>query len=84
MCNTHKPHQERQPWSSAPRSRRSAQNARHVAAARPAKPLRGASRRRATEPAARQIKAWARLNGYEVADRGRVPGRIRDAYNEAH
>jgi hypothetical protein len=45
----------------------------YVAAARPAKPPRGARRRRATDPDARQIKAWARENGYEVADRGRVP-----------
>jgi hypothetical protein len=58
--------------------------AAYVAAARPVKPLRGARRRRASEPAAGQIKGWARENGYRVADRGRVPGRIRDAYNAAH
>ncbi|TCN29264.1 Lsr2 protein [Kribbella orskensis] len=56
----------------------------YVAAARPVKPPRGARRRRATDPDARQIKAWARENGYEVADRGRVPGHIRDAYHTAH
>lgn len=58
--------------------------AAYVAAARPVKPLRGARRRRATDPDARQIKAWARENGYEVAARGRVPGHIRDAYTAAH
>lgn len=58
--------------------------AAYVAAARSVKPPRGTHRRQATEPDARQIKAWARENGYEVADRGRVPGQIRDAYNAAH
>ena len=58
--------------------------AAYVAAARPVKQPRGASRRRATEPDARQIKIWAREYGYEVADRGRVPGQIRDAYEAAH
>lgn len=58
--------------------------AAYVAAARPVKPSRGARRRRATEPDARQIKAWARDKGYEVADRGRIPGQIRDAYKAAH
>jgi hypothetical protein len=58
--------------------------ATYVAAARPVKPPRGTRRRRATETDARQIKAWARENGYEIADRGRVPGQIRDAYNAAH
>jgi hypothetical protein len=56
----------------------------YVAAARPVKPSRGARRHQATEPDVRQIKAWARENGYEVADRGRIPGQIRDAYNAAH
>jgi hypothetical protein len=48
--------------------------ATYVAAARLAKPPRGDRRRRATEPAAREIKAWARENGYEVADRRPSPG----------
>jgi hypothetical protein len=30
------------------------------------------------------IRAWARENGFEVNDRGRVPGNIRDAYAKAN
>jgi hypothetical protein len=31
-----------------------------------------------------QIRAWAKDNGYEVNDRGRVPANIRQAYEDAH
>jgi hypothetical protein len=31
-----------------------------------------------------QIRAWARANGYEVNDRGRVPATIREAYEKAN
>lgn len=31
-----------------------------------------------------QIRAWAKENGHEVNDRGRVPANIRKAYEEAH
>ncbi|MFF4492160.1 histone-like nucleoid-structuring protein Lsr2 [Streptomyces sp. NPDC001544] len=31
-----------------------------------------------------QIRAWAKENGYEVNDRGRVPATIREAYEEAN
>jgi hypothetical protein len=30
------------------------------------------------------IRAWARENGYEVNDRGRVPAPVREAYEQAH
>jgi hypothetical protein len=30
-----------------------------------------------------QIRAWAKENGYEVNDRGRVPATIREAYEKA-
>ncbi|WP_406639224.1 Lsr2 family protein [Amycolatopsis sp. WGS_07] len=29
----------------------------------------------------RAIRAWARKNGFEVADRGRIPSDVLDAYN---
>lgn len=29
------------------------------------------------------VRAWARANGYEVNDRGRIPNRIMRAYEEA-
>ncbi|MGY0485880.1 histone-like nucleoid-structuring protein Lsr2 [Streptomyces sp. WG-D5] len=31
-----------------------------------------------------QIRAWAKDNGYEVNDRGRVPQSIREAYEKAN
>jgi hypothetical protein len=30
------------------------------------------------------IRAWAKENGYEVNDRGRVPSNVREAYDKAH
>jgi Lsr2 len=30
------------------------------------------------------IREWARANGYEVSDRGRIPAEIREAYDAAH
>jgi hypothetical protein len=31
-----------------------------------------------------EIREWAKRNGYEVNDRGRVPGTIREAYAKAN
>lgn len=31
-----------------------------------------------------QIRAWAKENGHDVNDRGRVPANIRQAYEDAH
>ncbi|GAU68082.1 putative LSR2-like protein [Streptomyces sp. NBRC 110611] len=31
-----------------------------------------------------RIRAWAKENGYEVSDRGRVPAEIREAFQKAH
>lgn len=30
------------------------------------------------------VRTWAREQGFEVSDRGRVPKEIRDAYTQAH
>ncbi|MER6076268.1 Lsr2 family protein [Streptomyces sp. NPDC001817] len=35
-------------------------------------------------PSAEEVRAWARENGYEVNDRGRVPKEIRDAFDASH
>ncbi|MFD8396613.1 Lsr2 family protein [Streptomyces sp. NPDC059680] len=35
-------------------------------------------------PSAEEVRAWARENGYEVNDRGRVPRGIREAFEAAH
>jgi hypothetical protein len=32
----------------------------------------------------RAIRDWARKNGHQVSDRGRVPSTVRDAYHAAH
>ena len=35
-------------------------------------------------PSARELRDWARSNGYEVSDRGRVPAEVREAFDAAH
>ena len=30
------------------------------------------------------IRAWAQQNGFEVSDRGRIPGEVQAAYDAAH
>ena len=35
-------------------------------------------------PSAREIRDWARENGYDVPDRGRVSAEVREAYDAAH
>ena len=57
----------------------------YVEAGRPIKNTRGRQRgRTALGSDARTVKEWARANGYEVNDRGRVPGHIREAFDAAH
>ncbi len=36
------------------------------------------------DPRASELRAWARRAGYEVADRGRIPRQVRDAWELAH
>jgi hypothetical protein len=35
-------------------------------------------------PTAREIRDWARENGHDVPDRGRVSAEVREAYDKAH
>ena len=64
--------------------------ARFVDAATPLRPQRGRTARKAGKsvPAGRKqthaIREWARVNGYEVSARGRIPAAIQKAFNEAH
>ena len=37
-----------------------------------------------TGPSARELRDWARSNGYEVSDRGRVPEEVRQAFEAAN
>ncbi|ARD42409.1 histone-like nucleoid-structuring protein Lsr2 [Actinomyces gaoshouyii] len=43
-------------------------------------------RRRGSSSSAetQKIREWARSQGMEVSDRGRIPAPIREAYNQAH
>ena len=33
---------------------------------------------------AAEIRDWARSNGYDVPERGRIPGRVREAFDAAN
>ena len=35
-------------------------------------------------PSAKDVRAWARGNGYDLPDRGRIPGDVQAAYAAAH
>lgn len=35
-------------------------------------------------PSAREVREWARENGWELSDRGRVSAEVRQAYEAAH
>ncbi|WP_328995798.1 Lsr2 family protein [Kribbella sp. NBC_01245] len=57
----------------------------YVDAGRPLKNSRGARVKRTTVGSdSRTIKEWARANGYEVNDRGRIPNEIREAFEAAN
>lgn len=44
----------------------------------------GPRRKTPANPDTADIRAWARNNGYDVNDRGRVTATVREAYNKAH
>jgi hypothetical protein len=58
---------------------------KYVSAARrtPARGRRGA-RGRSSGVNASEIREWARTNGYQVSERGRVPADVKTAYDAAH
>lgn len=46
---------------------------------------RGSSRQSASSAKrSRAIREWARQEGHDVSDRGKIPARITDLYNQAH
>ena len=51
-----------------------------AARGRAVKTTRGAASRK---PETAEIRAWAREQGYEVSDRGRIPSEIIEAYKKA-
>lgn len=66
--------------------------ARYIAAARPISRSAGVSassaaprkRRRTGQQDYTAIRAWAKDNGYQVSERGRVPANVLEAYDDAH
>ncbi len=45
---------------------------------------RSASSRTNMGPTAREVRDWARSNGFSVPDRGRIPANIREAFDKAN
>jgi hypothetical protein len=60
--------------------------AAYVGAARSTGGRRGARKTNATNlgPSAREVRDWARSNGYDVPDRGRIPADVRAAFDAAN
>lgn len=53
--------------------------------ARPARSTRSPSRSRSGNGSQlAEVRQWARLSGYDISDRGRIPGNVREAYDAAH
>ena len=47
-------------------------------------PRRTPSRASGSDPDTAKIRAWAKENGHEISDRGRIHQSVRDAYYAAH
>lgn len=45
---------------------------------------RGTSRRKSGDNKTAQIREWARANGHQVNERGRIPATVVEAYDKAH
>ncbi len=45
---------------------------------------RGPGRRKGADNRTAQIREWARANGHQVNERGRIPGTVVEAYEQAH
>lgn len=48
------------------------------------RPQRGTKQPRRSKEALDKIRGWARANGHEISDHGRIPIAIADAYDQAH
>lgn len=55
-----------------------------IKAARQIRPPQPARRTQRSKKKLDEIREWARANGHELSDRGRIPYTIEDAYNQAH
>ena len=56
----------------------------YVGHARKTTTKRGRATRVDIGPSTREVRDWARSNGYEVSERGRVPAEVKAAYEAAH
>jgi hypothetical protein len=52
--------------------------------AAPRRGRRASSAAASSGPSAKEIRDWARANGHDVPDRGRVSAEVREAYDKAH
>ncbi|WP_299056346.1 Lsr2 family protein [uncultured Nocardioides sp.] len=43
----------------------------------------GSKKSTSNGPAAAEVRAWAKDNGYDVPDRGRIPSEVREAFDSA-
>ncbi len=66
------------PGKAQPASRR-----RNAAKTAPARRKSGSRSRAGKSDSSSAVREWAKANGYEVADRGRISAAIRDAYRVA-
>ena len=62
--------------------------AKYVSVARPVRSSGNGRKRRGSGPTNSRdigaVRVWARENGYEVSNRGRIPFQILEAYDAAH
>jgi len=59
--------------------------AKYVAAARRSGGRAGRAKTRTqVGTSAREIRDWARSNGFQVPDRGRIPSEVKEAFEAAH
>lgn len=56
----------------------------YIGHARKSTAKKGRATRTDLGPSTREVRDWARSNGYEVSDRGRVPAEVKSAYEAAH
>lgn len=56
----------------------------YIGHARKTTTKKGRATRTELGPSTREVRDWARSNGYEVSDRGRVPAEVKAAYEAAN
>jgi len=57
---------------------------RSISSSRGGSTTKARNRRRPGQQDYGAIRSWAKDNGYQISDRGRVPGSVIDAYEAAH